>query len=70
MALSEKPDPRRKLMMAAVIDFIIIAFGVTMFVSSGNMVWILGAVIVATIIAAPLMISAVREMKEQNDASR
>jgi|GEM_PF-2654059 len=70
MALAEKPDPRRKLMLAAVIDFIIIALGVALFLTSGNMVWILGAIFIATGVAAPLMISAIREMKEQNDASR
>lgn len=70
MSIVEKPDPRRKLMLAAVIDFIIIAAGVALFFTSGNMMWILGAVFVASGIAAPLMISAIREMKEQSDASR
>lgn len=70
MALVEKPDPRRKLILAAVLDFIILALGVALFVNSGNMVWILGAIFIATGVAAPLMISAIREMKEQNDASR
>ncbi|NQY15690.1 MAG: hypothetical protein HRT81_17835, partial [Henriciella sp.] len=53
MALAEKPDPRRKLMLAAVIDFIIIALGVALFLTSGNMVWILGAIFIATGVAAP-----------------
>lgn len=70
MALVEKPDPRRKLILAAVLDFIILALGVALFVNSGNMVWILGAIFIATGVATPLMISAIREMKELNDASR
>ncbi len=70
MALVEKPDPRRKLMLAVVIDFIIIALGVALFLTSGNMVWIIGGALVASAVAAPLVISAIREMKEQSDASR
>lgn len=70
MPVVEKPDPRRKLMLAAVLDFIIIALGVALFLNSGNMIWILGSIFVATGVAAPLMIAAIREMKEQNDASR
>ena len=70
MALVEKPDPRRKMMLAIVLDFIIIALGVALFVTSGNMIWIIGAAFLASAAAAPLLISAIREMKEQNHASR
>ncbi|MEL7109762.1 MAG: hypothetical protein AAGL99_10880 [Pseudomonadota bacterium] len=69
MALVEKPDPRRKLMLAVVLDFLIIALGVALYLNSGNMVWIIGGAFVASAVAAPLVISAMREMKEQNNAS-
>ena len=44
MALVERPDPRRKLIIAAGLDFLIVALGVAMFVASGSMLWILMAV--------------------------
>ena len=70
MDLVEKPDPRRKLMLAGALDGIIVLTGVGLFVTTGSMMWIIGAIIVGAVISAPLLISAVRAMKEQQDASR
>ena len=70
MALVEKPDPRKKLMLAGALDGLFILAGIGLFITTGNMMWIIGAVIVGAILSAPLLISAVRAMKEQQDASR
>ena len=70
MALVEKPDPRRKLLLAAGLDSIIVLLGVALFVTSGNMIWIFGAIAIGAAVSLPLIISAMREIKEQKDASR
>jgi type IV secretory pathway TrbD component len=70
MALVEKPDPRKKLMLAGALDAIVILTGVGLFVTTGSMMWFIGAVIAGAIISAPLILSAIRELKEQSNASR
>ncbi|MFN3211777.1 MAG: hypothetical protein ACE37M_01610 [Henriciella sp.] len=69
MALAEKPDPRKKLMLAGALDGIVILTGVGLFVTTGSMMWIIGAVIAGAAISAPLIFSAIRELKEQSNAS-
>lgn len=69
MALSEKPDPRKKLILAAGLDFIIIALGVALFLTSGSMLWILTSILIGTGVSVPLFISALRDMREQSNAS-
>ena len=69
MALAEKPDPRKKLILAAGLDFIIIALGVALFLTSGSLLWILTAIFIGTAVSVPLFISAIRDMKEQSNAS-
>ena len=69
MALAEKPDPRKKLILAAGLDFIIIALGVALFLTSGNMLWILLSILIGTGVSVPLFISALRDMREQSNAS-
>ena len=69
MALAEKPDPRKKLILAAGLDFIIIALGVALFLTSGNMMWILMSILIGTGVSVPLFISAIRDMREQSNAS-
>ena len=70
MALAEKPDPRKKLMLAGALDGIVILTGVGLFVTTGSMMWIIGAVIAGAVVSAPLILSAIRELKEQSNASR
>lgn len=70
MALAEKPDPRKKLMLAGALDSLIILLGVALFMTSGSMMWIFGALAIGAAISAPLIFSAMRELKEQKDASR
>lgn len=70
MALVEKPDPRRKLLLAAGLDSIIVLLGVALFVTSGNLIWIFGAIAIGAAVSLPLIVSAMREIKEQKDASR
>ena len=70
MALAEKPDPRKKLMLAGALDGIVVLTGVGLFVTTGSMMWIIGAVIAGAVISAPLILSAIRELKEQSNASR
>lgn len=70
MALAEKPDPRKKLILAAGLDFIIIALGVALFLTSGSLLWILTAIFIGTGVSVPLFISAIRDMREQSNASR
>ena len=65
MALVERPDPRRKLILAAGLDFMIIALGVALFVASGRMLWILLAVALGAVVSVPLILSAMREIREQ-----
>ena len=43
MALAERPDPRKKLVLAAVLDTIIVMVGVLLFVVSGSLIWIFAA---------------------------
>jgi integral membrane sensor domain MASE1 len=69
MALAEKPDPRKKLILAAGLDFIIIALGVALFLTSGSLLWILTAIFIGTGVSVPLFISAIRDMREQSNAS-
>ena len=69
MAISEKPDPRKKLMLAAGIDSIFVIIGVALFLTSGSMLWIILALAAGAAVSAPMIISAVRELKEQNNAS-
>lgn len=69
MALAEKPDPRKKLILAAGLDFIIIALGVALFLTSGSLLWILTAIFIGTGVSVPLFISAMRDMREQSNAS-
>ena len=69
MALVEKPDPRKKLILAAGLDFIIIALGVALFLTSGSMLWILTSILIGTGVSLPLFISAIRDMREQSNAS-
>lgn len=69
MALAENPDPRKKLVLAAGLDFIIIALGVALFLTSGNMLWILVAILIGTGVSVPLFLSAIRDMREQSNAS-
>ena len=69
MALSEKPDPRKKLMLAAGIDSIFVIIGVALFLTSGSMLWIILALAAGAAVSAPMIISAVRELKEQSNAS-
>ena len=70
MALAEKPDPRKKLMLAGALDGIVVLTGVGLFVTTGSMMWIIGAVIAGAVVSAPLILSAIRELKEQSNASR
>jgi ABC-type antimicrobial peptide transport system permease subunit len=69
MTLVQRPDPRKKLMLAAGLDFILVALGVVLFLGSGNVMWVLLAILVGAGLSVPLMISAMREIKEQNNAS-
>lgn len=69
MALVERPDPRKKLIIAAGLDFLIVALGVAMFVVSGSMLWILMAVAFGAAVSVPLILAAMREIRERNDAS-
>ncbi len=69
MALSERPDPRKKIMLAAGIDSIFVIIGVAMFLTSGSMLWIILALVAGAVVSAPMIISAVRELKEQSNAS-
>lgn len=69
MALAERPDPRKKLMLAAGLDSIFVIIGVALFLSSGSMLWIILALVGGAAVSVPMIISAVRELKEQSNAS-
>ena len=69
MALVKRPDPRKKLILAAGLDFLIVALGVAMFVVSGNVLWIFMAIAFGAVVSVPLILSAMREIRERNDAS-
>lgn len=69
MALSEKPDPRKKIMLAAGIDAIFVIIGVALFLTSGSMLWVILALAAGAAVSAPMIISAIRELKEQSNAS-
>lgn len=69
MALVEKPDPRKKLMLALGLDSIFVIVGAALFFTTGQVFWIIGALVAGAIVSAPLILSAVRELKEQNNAS-
>lgn len=70
MALGDKTDPRRKLFLAGALDFIIIALGVALFATSGNAIWLIGSIMIGAAVSAPLIFSAMRDLKERNNASR
>ncbi|MEL6413914.1 MAG: hypothetical protein AAFQ15_03115 [Pseudomonadota bacterium] len=69
MSLVEKPDPRKKLMLAAGIDSIFVIIGVALFLTSGSMLWVILALAAGAAVSAPMIISALRELKEQSNAS-
>ncbi|MCR9079913.1 MAG: hypothetical protein NXH78_12530 [Hyphomonadaceae bacterium] len=69
MALVERPDPRKKLILAAGLDFLIVALGVAMFVVSGSPLWILMAVAFGAVVSVPLILAAMREIRERDNAS-
>ncbi|MEM7638089.1 MAG: hypothetical protein AAF269_03415 [Pseudomonadota bacterium] len=70
MALVEKPDPKKKLLMAAIFDAILVGAGLVVFLTTNSAIWFIMALVAGAVISTPLLLSAAREMKEQNDASR
>ncbi|MEM6556488.1 MAG: hypothetical protein AAF642_11460 [Pseudomonadota bacterium] len=70
MALVEKPDPKKKLLMAAIIDAILVGASLVVFLTTNSAIWFIMALVAGAVISTPLLLSAAREMKEQNDASR
>ncbi len=70
MALVEKPDPKKKLLMAAIIDAILVGAGLVVFLTTNSAIWFIMALVAGAVISTPMLLSAAREMKEQNDASR
>ncbi|MEM9179008.1 MAG: hypothetical protein AAGA89_04820 [Pseudomonadota bacterium] len=70
MALVEKPDPKKKLLMAAIVDAILVGAGLVVFLTTNSAIWFIMALVAGAVISTPLLLSAAREMKEQNDASR
>ena len=70
MALVEKPDPKKKLLMAAIIDAFLVGAGLVVFLTTNSAIWFIMALVAGAVISTPLLLSAAREMKEQNDASR
>ncbi|MEM1147601.1 MAG: hypothetical protein AAGA72_15685 [Pseudomonadota bacterium] len=70
MALAERPDPRKKLVLAAVLDTIIVMVGVVLFVVSGSLIWIFAALGAGAVISLPLIVSGIRGLKEHQDAAR
>ena len=69
MTVVEKPDPRRKIFLAAGIDGLAVIIGVVLFMTTGSVAWLIGSVILGAAAGLPLILSAIREMKEQNNAS-
>ena len=69
MALAERPDPKKKLITAAVIDALLVGAGVVVFLITNSAIWFIMALVAGAIISAPLILSAAREMKEQDNAS-
>ncbi|MEO1554036.1 MAG: hypothetical protein AAFR82_08870 [Pseudomonadota bacterium] len=70
MALVERPDPKKKLLIAAIIDALLVGAGVVVFLITNSAIWFILALVAGAVISAPLLLSAAREMKEQADASR
>jgi len=69
MALVEKPDPKKKLIMAAIIDSLLVGAGLVVFLITNSAIWFIMSLVAGAVISAPLLLSAAREMKEQNNAS-
>ena len=69
MALVEKPDPKKKLLMAVLIDSLLVGVGLVAFLITNSAIWFIMALIAGAVISAPLLLSAAREMKEQSNAS-
>jgi len=69
MALAERPDPKKKLITAAIIDALLVGAGVVVFLITNSAIWFIMALVAGAIISAPLILSAAREMKEQDNAS-
>ena len=70
MALVEKTAPKKKLLMAAIIDAILVGAGLIVFLTTNSAIRFIMALVAGAVISTPLLLSAAREMKEQNDASR
>lgn len=70
MALVQKADPRKKLIVAAFIDVLLVGLGVAIFVVSGSPIWIILGIGLGTIVSVPMIMAAMRELKEQKNASR
>ena len=69
MALVERPDPKKKLIMAAIIDSLLVGAGLVVFLMTNSAIWFIMALVAGAVISAPLLLSAAREMKEQSNAS-
>lgn len=69
MPVVEKSDPRKKLLFAVAMDVLCVLGGIVAFLTSGSILWLLLLVLVGAGVSAPLIISAMRELREQNNAS-
>lgn len=70
MALVERTDPKKKFLMAAIIDSLLVGVGLVVFLITNSAIWFIMALVAGAVISAPLLLSAMRELKEQNNASR
>ena len=66
MALVEKPNPAKKLLQVAVLDGALIMVGVVIFLMTQNVVYLIIALLIGAAISTPLLLQAVRQMKEQD----
>lgn len=70
MALVERPDPKKKFLMAAIVDSLLVGVGLVVFLITNSAIWFIMALVAGAVISAPLLLSSMRELKEQNNASR
>lgn len=69
MARDPRLTPRTRILLAAAIEATFFGLGCVAAIVSGNMLLLVFAIAIGTGIGLPLMLPALRELREQNHAS-
>ena len=66
MSLVENPQAKQKLIWIALLDGFLTFAGVAVYLVTENLLYLIVALILGAAISVPLLLQAMRDMKEQN----